>query len=391
MAQTAAILAVGSELLSGQTLNRNAAWLSNQLFALGIDTRCHQTVDDIEGDIVTGIQAMAAQADLLFITGGLGPTSDDLTRNAVAKWAGRELAFDQGSWDHIGKMFARFSRDVPESNRQQCYFPAGARVLTNVAGTANAFTLTAHGKELWILPGPPREVEQVWTDHIGAALAGRILPAARKRLRMWRTIGKGESHLAEVIEPLLMGSRGQGVEVAYRAHAPYIELKVRFPEADAARFAPLCSAIQAALRPWLFEVDDQDVARQLVARLSRYQSVEIYDGVTQGQLAELLAPEFRTALTKQAQLVFVTSWEGFESPAAFLEQTLDTNPETEVALAVAGFDPSGAWAVGIRELSEKTVEERPSIYRGEAMQARNLKAIASLAAKAWLAHLDERN
>jgi nicotinamide-nucleotide amidase len=377
---TAAIVAVGSELLSGQIVNRNAAWLSSKLFALGIDARLHLTVDDVEADILKAIDQAAAVADLLVLTGGLGPTSDDLTRNAVAKWAGVELTYDEGSWQHIERLFARFSNTVPETNRQQCYFPAGAKVLTNSAGTANGFMIQAKGKEIWVLPGPPPEVDAIWNDHMGAQLAGRIPDTAKKHLKMWRVIGKGESHVAELIEPLVTG---KGLEVAYRAHRPYVELKLRFPASAAERHKQLLADVEAALKPWLFEVDDQDLSASLIQRLARYRSIDLYDGCSQGNVLEVLAPLLREAVTKPSLISCVTSWERHDNPQAFVETMLQMNTETEVSLAVAGFDASGTWAVGLRVLGETSIEERPSLYKGDAMRTRNLKAVAHLTIKAW--------
>jgi molybdenum cofactor synthesis domain-containing protein len=377
---SAAIVAVGSELLSGQIVNRNAAWLSNRLFALGIDARLHLTVDDVEGDILKAIDQAAEVARTLFITGGLGPTSDDLTRNAVAKWAGVELAYDEGSWQHVVELFSRFSNTVPETNRQQCYFPAGAKVLTNAAGTANGFVVEAKGREIWVLPGPPPEVEAVWRDHIGGPLASRIPDAAKKRLKMWRCIGKGESHLAEIVEPLVAG---KGLEVAYRAHRPYVELKLRFPESEAEAHQRLLQDVEAALKPWLYEVDGEDVPASLIQRLERFRSIDLYDGCTHGNVFELLAPLLRETVTKPALISCVTSWERHESPKDFLETMLQMNTETDASLAVAGFDANGGWAVGLRFLGEISIEERPSLYKGEAMRPRNLKAISHLATKAW--------
>lgn len=382
MPAKAAIVAVGSELLSGQITNRNAAWLSERLFDLGIDTDCHLTVDDVESQIIDGIAYAADRAEVLIVTGGLGPTSDDLTRQAVAKWAGEDLAYDAGSWTHIETMFSRFNaRAVPESNKQQCYFPKSATVLTNKAGTANAFTLTAHGKRIFVLPGPPKEVETIWTDHVAAMLTSLIPPGDRKTLKMWRTIGQGESRLAEIIEPLV---QGQGLDVAYRAHAPFVELKIRFPAARTAAVAPVVQSLGNALAPWLFETDRESVPHSLVRALARFSVIELYDGATQGHFIELLAADLRAALPKSTVLSTVTSWETHDDPRAFVEQALALDSDAEVHCAIAGFDAQGHWAIGLRKGDERQYRDNPSPYRGDAMRERNGKAIASLAAKKML-------
>lgn len=377
---SAAILAVGSELLSGQVTNRNAAWLSAHLADHGIDTLRHVVVDDIEADIVRGIDALARDASLIILTGGLGPTSDDLTRNAVATWCDCELVYDAASWDHVVALFTRMNRAVPEGNRQQCFFPKGARVLTNRAGTANAFSIKAKDRELWILPGPPAEVEAIWQDFMDAALKERVPPHERKLLRMWRTIGRGESHLAEQVAPLL---KDQGVDVAYRAHAPFVELKIRYPAVDAARYEPLCELITSTITPWLFEVDTQDVPKELTQRLASFGTVDIYDGATQGHLSELLSPSFRDS-NGRSVVKMNTAFEAHTTPKATLTEWLENGTDADVALGLAGFDADGRWAIGIRINGERSVVEHALPYKGDGMRARNLKAIASLATKAWL-------
>lgn len=387
MTPSAAVLAVGSELLSGQVTNRNAAWISAKLQDLGIGVIRHLVVDDVEADILAGLDTTAAAATSLFVTGGLGPTSDDLTRQVVAKWLSEELVYDPASWDHINQLFARMSRTVPEANRQQCYFPKSAKVLTNGAGTANGFVVQGKGREIWVLPGPPVEIEAIWRDHVAGMLQERVPPLARKRLRMWRTIGRGESHLAEIVEPLVRSPGFEGIEVAYRAHAPFVELKLRFPEATAERYAPLCERITSTLAPWLFEIDDQNVAQELSTMLAGFHAVDIYDGASQGNLVEFLAPPLRQFLPRTTSLSFISAWERHDSPRQALDQWLASGTDADVALGLAGFDDEGRWAIGIRLHGERSVVERPSPYKwnaGEALRERNLKAIASLAAKVWV-------
>ncbi|TWW09177.1 hypothetical protein E3A20_16970, partial [Planctomyces bekefii] len=275
----AAVLAIGSELLSGQTVNSNASWISTRLVDLGFEVVRHHVVDDIDIDIRSGLDSLAPVADTLIVTGGLGPTSDDLTRQAVAMWCGLPLKYDDASWQHIVEIFARMQRSVPETNKQQCYFPETARVLTNRAGTANAFTVQAKSKEVWVLPGPPHEVSAIWEDHVHPTLRDRVPEPSRRRLLSWRTIGRGESHLAEHIGPLLKDRKN--LEIAYRAHAPFVELKIRYLPADQASTLELAEKITAALAPWLYEINDQDVPSELLERMSRFKSIEVWDGVTQ--------------------------------------------------------------------------------------------------------------
>ena len=129
------IISIGSELTSGRNLDTNSQWLSRRLAEIGIPVGWHTTVaDDLEANI-EAFRIAGNRAALVLITGGLGPTQDDLTREALAKAAGVELDFHQESFDRIKEMFRRFGREMPERNRVQALFPAGSEVVQNDRGT----------------------------------------------------------------------------------------------------------------------------------------------------------------------------------------------------------------------------------------------------------------
>src|SRR5438270_7959467 len=130
------IISIGSELTSGQNLDTNSQWLSRRLAEIGIPVGWHTTVADDLAANVDAFRIAALRAALVLITGGLGPTQDDLTREALARAAGVELLFHQGSFDQIKEMFTRRNRSMPERNRVQALFPAGAEPIPNHRGTA---------------------------------------------------------------------------------------------------------------------------------------------------------------------------------------------------------------------------------------------------------------
>src|SRR5437867_10820338 len=130
------IISIGSELTSGQNLDTNCQWLSRRLAEIGIPVGWHTTVADDLDDNVAALRLATQRAALVLVTGGLGPTQDDLTREALARAAGVELVFHQGSFDQIKEMFARRNRFMPERNRVQALFPPGAEPIPNARGTA---------------------------------------------------------------------------------------------------------------------------------------------------------------------------------------------------------------------------------------------------------------
>jgi hypothetical protein len=203
---------------------------------------------------------------------------------------------------------------------------------------------------------------------------------------MWRSIGKGESHLAELVEPLV---KDAGFEVAYRAHQPYVELKVRYPASCEKQAEGLAQKIDATLAPWLYERDQENHAAALVEVLAKYKSIDIYDGVTQGHLSDLLSAHLREKTQIEQQIAFNMSWENHDSPADYVSQICDLSDGSALALVMAGFDTDGGWALGVRRHGVTRVKTYDSPYKVPMLKTRNLKAVAYLAVKEWLDILDQ--
>ncbi len=299
MQVSCAILAVGAELLQGQISNSNAATMSRALFSYGIVPTHHLTVDDKVEEIVAALSYLSGLTSLIFITGGLGPTSDDLTRNGVSAWSQAELKYDEASWVHIEEKFGLLGRQPTENNRQQCFFPRGAKILKNREGTANGFYLKANaGTEVWVLPGPPRELDAIWHDHIEADLMDRVPLTERRIMRKWRVVGRGESALAEKLEPIIDRANvaGLNVDIAYRAQVPVVEIKVRFPSGNEKRMEEYVSEIEAELRPHLYEIGDESLPEKIISKVGELsENAVIVDQATNGYLGELLLSGVRKA------------------------------------------------------------------------------------------------
>jgi molybdenum cofactor synthesis domain-containing protein len=154
----AIVLGIGTELVDGQIVNKNAAWISEKLKKIGLTTALHLVVPDDKKLILEALDFCAQYADLMFVTGGLGPTTDDFTREVISTWTNLELKFDEDSWQHIKDRLEPRGYVVKDIQRQQCFYPAGSVVLKNSEGTANAFYLEAKDKKIFVLPGPPREM-----------------------------------------------------------------------------------------------------------------------------------------------------------------------------------------------------------------------------------------
>ena len=164
----AGILAIGTELLMGQTVNTNATYLSRELSALGIGVYYHVTIGDNPTRIKKALMELLENCDIVFTTGGLGPTLDDITKEIIAEALGLEMILDHRSFDIIKERFRLFNRTMPEGNIRQAYFPQGAIILDNTQGTAPACIIETGDpqKAIIVLPGPPRELKHIYHTHI---------------------------------------------------------------------------------------------------------------------------------------------------------------------------------------------------------------------------------
>lgn len=201
----AEIVAIGDELTSGQRLDTNSQWISQQLGDLGIEVAFHTTVGDSLSDNVEVLQRAAERVDLVVTTGGLGPTADDLTRQVCAELAAVELEFDQASFDHIESIFRGFGRTMPENNRIQACFPSGAEIIPNRHGTAPAFSLElAELRSIVVaLPGVPAELKEIWRLSVERLLNRRFGIKEKIFHHAIHLFGRGESDIQEALGEVL--------------------------------------------------------------------------------------------------------------------------------------------------------------------------------------------
>src|SRR3954447_6178675 len=207
----AEIVAVGSELVSGTRLDTNSQWLSRGLAALGVPVRFHTALGDDLDDNIAAFRIAAGRADLVVVSGGLGPTQDDLPRAALAGAAGVSLVEDAGSLRAIEAMFSRRQRPMPERNRVQALLPEGAEPLPNRVGTAPGIWMRLGRAFVACLPGVPSELHIMFDEQVVPPLRP-LVPAGRAIV--WHAInlfGRGESDIEA--EALDLTARGRVPEV----------------------------------------------------------------------------------------------------------------------------------------------------------------------------------
>ena len=223
-------ITLGDELLLGIRENAHLTYLGKQLAHHGIEPAANLVIRDQPDDIKLFFLDSWKRSDLVITTGGLGPTSDDLTRETIAEVLGEKMIYDTDIEDAIRDRFRQLERPVPESNNRQCYRPESAEVLSNPYGTAPGLYIKKDGKILVMLPGPAREMHPMFTDQVIPRLQQEgIFPEIDCYLQL-RTAGIGESALAEKVEPILAGI--DGLVVGYCAHAGMVDLRLSSYDAN---------------------------------------------------------------------------------------------------------------------------------------------------------------
>jgi nicotinamide-nucleotide amidase len=291
----AEILAIGDEITSGQLLDTNSQWLSQRLEELGVRVLFHSTVGDELEPCADVFRRAIARADVVVATGGLGPTADDLTREALARATGRELQLDRDALEQIHAMFARRKRPMPSQNELQAMFPAGSRVIRNPHGTAPGIDLDVPRSgqspcRVFCLPGVPAEMVEMWDDSLGAAIRG--LGAGRRIVRRRiNCFGAGESQIESMLPDLIR--RGRRPTVGINASKTAIILRIAAEGATeaecAAAIEPTVATIRQCLGTLVFGEEDDELQHVVVRLLrGRKQTLATVEWGTSGLVAEWL-------------------------------------------------------------------------------------------------------
>lgn len=265
----ARLVTIGTEITCGEIVNSNASWISLRLEDAGVRVFSHLSVRDQRDEILAALATMGAD-DLVVVTGGLGPTSDDMTRACVAEWAGVPLEFDETVWRDLQTLYRDRGLPLREAHRHQCFFPAGSTRLPNAHGTALGFHMRLGAREVFVLPGPPRELEGMWRDEVEPRLAATSSTARWVR---WTCLGAPESEIAELVESVIAGEE---IEVGYRAQVPYVKVKIYV---DPVERAGVVAQIDAKLERFIVARGTEDLAEELLRRWPQPE-LTVFDPVT---------------------------------------------------------------------------------------------------------------
>jgi nicotinamide-nucleotide amidase len=349
----AVYLAIGTELTSGQITNRNAAWISKQLEARGIPVSWHLAVPDDRKLMLEAMKLAQKQGSLVFITGGLGPTTDDFTREVVAEWWGSALEWHQPSWERIVERLKRRGLSAPESNKQQAFFPVGARVLQNREGTADGFLLERPELSVVVLPGPPREIDAVWQDHVSGWLNEKYGQFTPIQPLKWQVLGRSESELGEWVEEIV---KDTGLITGYRATPPYVEVKIWIPRGRAMEDPVISRALDALdrkLEPWTITRNEEDLLDQFFA--AHDGPLTFVDGATRGWLSDRLWTWARSSELRmkifESRKVEIRQQPPVPAAAAvgFVQGELNSASDSRTTFVLGAIDPYQEFPWGIRK------------------------------------------
>lgn len=286
---TAEVIAVGNELLLGETVDTNTAHIASALAAIGVRIGRASVVGDDPETLSEALRVARERSRWVIVTGGLGPTRDDLTRDVVSEVLGRPLSVDPDVLVELEARFERFGYEMPAANRKQAEVPAGARVLPNTYGTAPGLVIDEGGATFFILPGVPNEMRALLREAVIPEITEQLPERGSiVRSRTIRTAGIGESALAERIDDIVVGS---SLQVAFLPHFGRVDVRITGDREDAAgdTIDSLAEAIIDRIDRWYYGDDDTDLPAATIDALRRRGwTVAVAESCTGGGLGAAL-------------------------------------------------------------------------------------------------------
>ena len=288
---SAEIVAIGSELLLGQIVDTNSAWMAQRLTALGVNLFHTSVVGDNAGRMAQVIDRALDRADIVICGGGLGPTQDDITREVIAEVAGRELVLDKGLLETIERMFRSRGFLMTKNNERQAFIPDGSIAIHNPNGTAPSFAVEDERGVVFALPGVPFELKWLFDNEVVPYIRNRYGLSEVITYRVLKVAQLGESNVDHLMGHLIANSSNPTVGVL--AHPGQVDVRIAAKAASIEEAEKLIEPVEAEVRDLLgdhvFATDDdkmEDVVGRLLAE--RDLTIASYEDVTHGMVAERL-------------------------------------------------------------------------------------------------------
>jgi len=288
---SAEIVTIGSEILLGEITDTNAPHIARVLRSIGVDVVRTTSVGDDAARIAAAVREAAARAAIVVATGGLGPTVDDPTRDAVALAAGVPTEFRPELWAQVQAVYRRYGNEPPDNNRRQAYVPAGAVAIENPVGTAPGFIATIGESAVVALPGVPREMEHLLERAVVPWLRGRFGLTDAIKVRILHTAGISESIIDDRVHDL---EAQQNPSVGLAAHSGRVDVRITAKAAGQAEAETLVAAVEADLRArlgdWVYGADGETLADAALGHVAtRGWRLAVVEAGLGGRLAAQLA------------------------------------------------------------------------------------------------------
>lgn len=341
----AVILSIGDELVLGQTLDTNSAFLSAELASRGISTLYHQTVADDQPAIARAIDLAAESVELVIISGGIGPTDDDLTRHALAQVLGQPLVVHEPSLQWIEGFFTRRGRPMPDRNKVQALHPQGTEIIKNDQGTAPGIKVSFKRATIYVTPGVPHEMRVMFERSIAPNLAVGSHVILSTTLH---SFGLGESDVAEQLGDLMRRDRNPKVGTTVANGICSVRVRSEFDDAQraAAALDETVDLIRGALGPVVFGHDHQTIQQALISLLEEKQlTLTTAESCTGGLLGQMLTE------VAGSSNVYVGGWVTYSNgmkktqlgvPESLLQQHGAVSAEVAIAMARGAVERSSA-------------------------------------------------
>ncbi|MFC1739520.1 competence/damage-inducible protein A [Planctomycetota bacterium] len=352
----ASIVSIGNEILSGQTVDTNTSYLSGKMFSIGVPVVSVRTVGDDIDFIVRALVSAIHDADFILVTGGLGPTGDDLTRPALAKKLDVELQLQEEMLQQINDFFDFRGLQMPPANKVQAYIPAGAKAIKNNIGTAPGIMAQFKGRIIFALPGVPSEMKQMFEEYVLPELKKVIVDSKQPAIaiRKLKCFGAGESTIARLIGDMMQ--RGRNPLINSTAVNGIVTLHIIATTEDKLRAEQMAGEDEKLLRnklaDFVYGTAEQSLAEVVGAKLAKLgKKVATAESCTGGILAKLLTD------VPGASRYFTYGWVTYSNqakiqqlsvPADLLEKYGAVSEQIARAMAKGARKNSGAdFSIGI--------------------------------------------
>lgn len=366
-----AMLSTGEEVLHGDIVDSNAAWLARELYQHGFPLLKRSTVGDSLLALVEELMMLSFNLDIVIVNGGLGPTSDDMTAQAAAQAADQPLVLNAEWLSQLEAFFAGRGRVMPPSNRKQAMLPANAELIDNPIGTACGFKMQINDCWFYFTPGVPQEFFKMVSEQILPDLQRQYPLTVGQECSRLYTFGTSESVIADKLDKMHLP---EGYALGYRSYSPFIEVKLFGPQQDQARRVDLLKIIHAHLEQYVVSIDEPMLAHLGHVMTDKGLSLAFAEQATQGYLSSWLLSEpqiealtghswiishrVSSELANQEPLAAAFALAGATKDKCGTKMALVTGSLKDGQVSVALSTPDGEWGQTVKFVRRFSAQEQ---------------------------------